>query len=338
MKVGVDARALLAGRGVARFTRGLLAALADGHGEDEWLAFVPGRTPVAPVHPRVTLVRHHLGGRALFGAAAVARRPTLAGLLGGVDVAWLPAPAPVAPGAPYVLTVHDRSWERRPQDFSAYERAWHRLARPRALARAAAAVTADSRAVAGELRAAWGVDAMVVSPGVDGGPTTAPAREPVAAPGRYLLFVGARDPRKGLDVARAAHERARARGLDAELVVVGDGLRRVDDAELAALYARALAVVAPSYLEGFGLVALEAAAHGTPAVVSDLPCFAETLGDAALRVAVGDAGALADALLRIVGDDALRARLGAAARERAALYTWERAAAALHPLLARAAA
>src|SRR3954463_14141062 len=148
MKVGVDARALLAGRGVARFTRGLLAALADGHGGDEWLAFVPGDTPVAPVHPRVTLVRHRLGGRPRVGAAAVARRPTLARLLGGIDVAWLPAPAPVAPGAPYVLTVHDRSWERRPPDFRAYARAWHRVARPRALARAAAAVTADSHAVA----------------------------------------------------------------------------------------------------------------------------------------------------------------------------------------------
>ena len=203
MKVGVDARALLAGRGVARFTRGLLAALADGHGDDQWLAFVPGRAPVAPVHPRVTLVRHRLGGRALFGAAALARRPTLAGLLGGVDVAWLPAPAPVAPGAPYVLTVHDRSWERRPQDFSAYERAWHRVARPRALARGAAAVTADSHAMAAELRAAWGVQATVVSPGVDGGPSAAPARRAVPAPERYLLFVGARDPRKGLDVATA---------------------------------------------------------------------------------------------------------------------------------------
>ena len=336
MKVGVDARALLAGRGVARFTRGLLAALADGHREDEWLAFVPGRTAVAPVHPRVTLVRHRLGGRALFGAAAVARRPTLAGLLGGVDVAWLPAPAPVAPGAPYVLTVHDRSWERRPRDFSAYERAWHHLARPRVLARGAAAVTADSHAVAAELHAAGGVHATVVSPGVDGAPP--PATATGRAPGRYLLFVGARDPRKALDVATAAHARARARGLDAELVAVGDGVRRVDDAELAALYAGALAVVAPSYLEGFGLVPLEAAAHGTPAVVSDLECFAETLGDASLRVPVGDAGALADAMLRIAGDDDLRTRLGAAARERAALYTWERAAAALHPLLAQAAA
>ena len=330
MKVGVDARALLAGRGVARFTRGLLAALADGFADDEWLAFVPGRAPVAPVHPRVTLVRHRLGGRALFGAAAVARRPTLARLMGGVDVIWVPAPAPVAPGAPYVLTVHDRSWERRPHDFSAYERAWHVLARPRSLARGAAAVTADSHAVADELRAVWGVRAAVVSPGVAALPATPRA-------GRYLLFVGAQEPRKALGVLTAAHVSAQARGLDAELVVVGDGLRRVDDAELAGLYAGALAVVAPSYLEGFGLPPLEAAAHGTPAVVSDLACFAETLGDAALRVPVGDAGALADALLRIAGDDALRARLGAAARARAALYTWERAAAVLHPLLAGAA-
>jgi len=331
MKVGVDARALLAGRGVARFTRGMLATLADGFGDDDWLAFVPGRAPVAPVHPRVTLVRHRLGGRVLFGAAAVARRPTLAGLVGGVDVVWLPAPAPVAPGASYVLTVHDRSWERRPHDFSAYERAWHAVARPRALARGAAAVTADSHAVAAELEAAWDVRAAVVSPGITALPAT-------PHPGRYLLFVGARDPRKALGVLTAAHVSAQARGLDAELVVVGDGRRRVDDAELASLYAGALAVVAPSYLEGFGLPPLEAAAHGTPAVVSDLACFAETLGDAALRVPVGDAGALADALLRIAGDDALRARLGAAARERAALYTWERAAAALHGLLAEAAA
>jgi glycosyltransferase involved in cell wall biosynthesis len=330
MKVGVDARALLAGRGVARFTRGLLAALAERFEGDEWLAFVPGRTPVTPVHPRVRLVRHRLGGRALFAAAAIARRPTLAALVGGADVVWLPAPAPVAPGAPYVLTVHDRSWERRPHDFSAYERAWHALARPRALARAAAAVTADSHAVAAELRGAWGIEAAIVSPGVGALPVRPRA-------GRYLLFVGADEPRKGLDVLRDAYARARAKGLDAELVVVGDGGQRVDDGELAALYAGALAVVQPSHLEGFGLPPLEAAAHGTPAIVSDLPCFAETLGDAALRVPPGDAEALAEAIVRLAGDEALRARLGAAARERAADYTWERAADALHPLLAKAA-
>jgi glycosyltransferase involved in cell wall biosynthesis len=181
-----------------------------------------------------------------------------------------------------------------------------------------------------------------VSPGVTrltpGAP--APAGEPLLAPrGRpYLLFVGAHEPRKAPGVLDAAYSRARALGLDAELVVVGDGAARVDDRELASLYAGALAVVQPSFLEGFGLPPLEAAAHGTPAVVSALDCFAETLGDAALRVPPGDAHALAKAMLRIASDETLRARLGAAARERAAAYTWQRSAAVLHALLAGAAA
>jgi len=332
MRVAVDARALLAGRGVARFTRGLLTALADGYPDDEWVAFVPGRSPVERV-PGTRLMRSRLGGRAVFGAAALLGRPTVAELAGGADVVWVPAPAPVAPGAPYVLSVHDRSWELRPGDFTAYERAWHRAARPRELAHGAAAVTAVSKAVARELQVAWGVQAEVVSPGVRAlGEPQAPARRRP-----YLLAVGAREPRKAPEVLDAAYATARARGLDADLVMVGDGVARVDDRELAALYAGALAVVQPSHLEGFGLPPLEAAAHGTPAVVSALDCFAETLGGAALTVAPGDPGALADALLRIATDDALRRRLGAAARDRAAAYTWERSAATLHALLARAA-
>jgi len=342
MRVAVDARALRSGRGVARWVRGVLGALADAHPEDDWAAVVPGRAPVAPVHPRVRVVHTALPSRALHGAAAVARRPRVAALAGGADVVWLPAPAPVAPGAPYVLSVHDRSWEQRPEDFTRYERAWHALARPRALARNAAAVTAVTHAVARDLRSTWRVDAHVVSPGV------ASADGVVPRQGRYLLWVGALEPRKAPDVLAEAYARARSRGLDAELVVVGAGrealdspgvvrVGAVDDHELAGLYAGALALVAPSRLEGFGLGPLEAGVHGTPSIVSDLDVFDETLGQAALRVGRDDPEALARALLRIAGDAPLRARLGTAARERAAAYSWERSARALHDLLAQAA-
>ena len=342
MRVAVDARALCSGRGVARWVHGVLTALADAHPDDEWAALVPGRAPVAHPPAGVELVRTALPSRALHGAAALAGRPRIAAATEGADVVWLPAPAPAAPGAPYVLSVHDRSWERRPGDFTRYERAWHAVARPRAQARHAAAVTAVSHAVADELAAVWSVHATVVSPGV------APATPVTPRPGRYFLWVGALEPRKAPSVMAAAFAAARARGLDAELVVAGagrqpiggDGVRALGpagDVALAALYAGALAVVTPSLLEGFGLPALEAAAHGTPAIVSDLPCFAETLGDAALRVPPGDADALADALLAVAGDPPLRGRLGAAARARAAAYTWNGAAAALYPLLAGAA-
>ena len=140
MRVGVDGRSLVGGgaRGVAHYTGALLEALAAAFPDDEYRVLLPrGRAAV----PRgIVPVRHPLPARALFGAAALAGRPTPASLLPGSDVLWAPAPAPLAVGdAPFVLTVHDRSWEQRPGDFTPYERAWHAAARPRRLARRAGA-------------------------------------------------------------------------------------------------------------------------------------------------------------------------------------------------------
>ena len=338
----VDARALGSGRGVARWVHGVLGALAEAHPDDEWAALVPGRAPVADPPAGVELVRTALPSRALHGAAALTGRPRIAAAAGGRMSSGCP-PAPAAPARALRAQPPRPLVGAAPQQLTRYERLWHAIARPRVQARHAGALTAVSHAVADELAAAWAVRATVVSPGV------APAATVTPRPGRYLLWVGALEPRKAPDVMAAAFAAARSQGLDAELVVVGtgreplggDGVRAVGaagDAALAALYAGALAVVTPSRLEGFGLPALEAAAHGTPAIVSDLPCFAETLGDAALRVPCGDADALAEALLRVAGDPALRERLGAAARTpRAAAYTWDGAAAALYPLLAEAA-
>ncbi|HMJ32875.1 MAG TPA: glycosyltransferase family 1 protein [Baekduia sp.] len=305
MLVGVDARALAARRGVARYTRRMLEALAALDGV-EVRALVPGRDPVAPV-AGVELRRTPAPSRIVHGAGALLGRPRVDALLGGPDVTWLPAPAPVAVGAPFALTVHDLSWEERPGDFTRYERVWHRVARPASLARRAAAVICDAPAVAADLAVRWGVDARVVEPGTDAA-GTAPSGAPRTTP--YILFVGALEPRKGLDVLAAAWPRA---GLDGvELVIAGEGreavpgathLGHVTDDELHALYAGALAVVLPSRLEGYGLPPREAAAHGTPSIVSDLPTL-QLPGT--LRVAPGDADALAAALRRLPAE---RARL-----------------------------
>ncbi|HEU4975916.1 MAG TPA: glycosyltransferase [Baekduia sp.] len=325
MLVGVDARHLAARRGVARYTRRMLEALAP---LADVRALVPGRAPVAPV-AGVAHRRSALPSRALHGLGAIAGRPRIDRLLGDPDVTWLPAPAPAAVGGPFVLTVHDLSWEERPQDFTAYERAWHRVARPRALARRAAAVVVDAAPVAVLLRERWGVEAIVVEPGID---HVAGVR---ARPGRYVLYVGALEPRKGLDVLADAWARAPLEGV--ELVIAGEGrlrvpgathLGHVSDAELHALYAGALAVVLPSRLEGYGLPPREAAAHGTPSVVSDLPTLRLP---GTLRVPPGDAAALAEALRRLPAE---RDRL---VGELPPPRTWAQAAAELLAVLSDAA-
>jgi glycosyltransferase involved in cell wall biosynthesis len=83
-------------------------------------------------------------------------------------------------------------------------------------------------------------------------------------------------------------------------------------------------LVAPSrredrsgWCEGFGLAAVEALKVGTPVVGYRNGALPEVLGDCALMVEEGDRGALADGVLRVLGDSTLRRRLANAGRRRA---------------------
>ena len=360
MRVAVDGRALRPGavheRGVGRYLRCLLEALAEGGPDDEYAVVVAGgREPEPFGAPRVRLVRSRVPGRVLFGAAALAGRPRLDRIAGACDVAWAPAVAPLAVsrGVPLVLTLHDLSFEHA-SDFGRYDRMWHRLARPLELARRADRVICPSAAVR-DAAAAWGVPAerlRVVRSGPGRPPQPADgASLPPGISAPFVLAVGALEPRKLPGVLVEAHRIARSRGLEAGLVLAGDGpLRRelagshaavlghVPDPTLEALYGSALVVSCVSRDEGFGFTPLEALARGVPPIVADLPVFAETLGEGALRVPAGDVEALADALLRLEREPGLRERLVEAGREAVAALSWERAARETRAVLAEAAA
>jgi glycosyltransferase involved in cell wall biosynthesis len=226
---------------------------------------------------------------------------------------------------------------------------WHRAIRFRRLVSQAAAVVCDVQVTATSIIEGWGVPegrVRVVSPGpglveraVDGAMGHTSARSP------YFLVVGALEPRKAPGLVLAAHARARSAGLQAGLLFAGAGRVAVPgaevvqptDDELRELYAGALAVVQPAHLEGFGFPPVEGLAHGTPAIVADLPLSNETIGGGALRFPPGDEAALADALLRMEREDGLRKRLVAAGREAIAPLSWDRAASELRAVLAEAA-
>jgi glycosyltransferase involved in cell wall biosynthesis len=340
MRVALDGRSLRAadaGRGISVYVDCLLSELRRTHAGDRFEPVVDRR------FQRL--------------AAAAFRRPRLDRLAGGCDLLWLPAPAPFAAstGVPVVLTLHDISFEHRPSDYTRYERAWHLAARPRRIARSATRVIAVSEAVRAQALAEWSLDPVRVTTVLSGPgrPPRAPGRLPAGVEPGFVLAVGALEPRKRPGLLIEAHGRARRRGLRAELLFAGPGeppagvsgaredgrrfLGYVDDSTLEALYRAALVVACPSREEGFGFTPLEAATRGTPAVVAALAPFRETLGDAALMVAPGDAEALADALLRLEREPELRDRLAAAARDAAQRLSWERAARETHAVLVAAA-
>ena len=84
----------------------------------------------------------------------------------------------------------------------------------------------------------------------------------------------------------------------------------------------------PSLFEGYGMVLTEAVARGLPIVCTTGGAAAETVPDAAaIKVAPGDAAALADALRSLIGDAARRQRLADASwRASQRLVRWEETA------------
>ncbi|CAM5546592.1 glycosyl transferase family 1 [Streptomyces tanashiensis] len=170
-------------------------------------------------------------------------------------------------------------------------------------------------------------------------------------PGRIVTTSSADVPLKGLIHLIEALAKLRTENPDAHLVVVGrraedgpvaaaieryglDGavefVKGISDAELVDLVRSAQVSCVPSLYEGFSLPAAEAMATGTALVATTggaIPEVAGPDGETCLAVPPADAGALAAALGRVLGDPGLRARLGAAGRERVlANFTWARAA------------
>jgi phosphatidylinositol alpha-mannosyltransferase len=165
-----------------------------------------------------------------------------------------------------------------------------------------------------------------------------------------ILFVGRLEPRKGLIPLLKAFRIVRKAGCDCRLLVVGSGplerearryvmtrrllgvefLGRVSDQEKVQLFKTADVYVSPATgRESFGIVLLEAMASGTAVVCSDIHGYKGVVrrDEQALLVPPGDQRALAEAILRLVVDPALRARLGSSGLERAREFGWDRIAA-----------
>jgi phosphatidylinositol alpha-1,6-mannosyltransferase len=128
-------------------------------------------------------------------------------------------------------------------------------------------------------------------------------------PNAELLVVGGGEGRGDLEAL------AREKGVSGAVSFPGE----VSDAELDALYRDADLYAMPSEGEGFGLVFAEAMARGLACIASREDAGSEVVvdGETGLHVAPRDLDEIHTAVVRLLGDDSLRERMGEAGRERA---------------------
>jgi glycosyltransferase involved in cell wall biosynthesis len=99
-------------------------------------------------------------------------------------------------------------------------------------------------------------------------------------------------------------------------------LGRISDDDLAKALSEAVCFLFPSRIEGFGLPAVEAMAHGCPVVASTAPCLPEICADAALYAEPDDLSAWLDAVVRLRSNTALRGKLVQQGFARAERFSW----------------
>jgi glycogen(starch) synthase len=249
-------------------------------------------------------------------------------------------------GVPLIVSSHGETFMDDQGVFRAS--ALLRLGLRRAIARAAA-VTAPSAFVLDDLRASYGlVGGTVVRNGVDLGIHANPTSVRQVPERAYLLGVGRLGEMKGFDLLVEAFAVAE---LDPgiRLVIGGDGpqferledlierrglrervqlLGRLSPQAVADAMAGALAVVVPSRVEAFGIVALEAWRSGTALVMTSRGGASEFVRDGidGLLVDPQDTSALADALSRVAESSGLRHALAEEGRRRVPDFTWAKVA------------
>jgi glycosyltransferase involved in cell wall biosynthesis len=191
----------------------------------------------------------------------------------------------------------------------------------------------------------------VVPPGID--PRFRPAERPRSAR-PSVVAVGRLMPVKQFDALITAMADVRHRVPDAELIIVGEGAERehledlvaeldgaewvrlagrISDTELVELYQTAWLVASASAAEGWGMTITEAAACGTPAVVTDITGHRDAVVDSVTGILATPAD-LAGAIVSVLADPHRRTALGRAALRRARELTWEATAAGTLQVLA----
>jgi glycosyltransferase involved in cell wall biosynthesis len=259
-----------------------------------------------------------------------------------------------------LLTVHDLAFLFYPDAAMPSLHHYLNVVVPRSVRRADALI-ADSRHTAHDLQEQWQVppERITVVQGAVDHTRFYPQRDPLRLEAvrrrynlgerPYILALSRLEPRKNFvrlieafaaarDEAELPHRLviggkkgwlydaifARVQELDLGEHVLFPGF--IADEDLPSLYSGAAFFAYPSLYEGFGLPVIEALACGTPVLTSDNSCLPEAGGPGAVYVKAEDVQSIAEGIIRLANGIDLAAQLGAAGRQHALQFTWERSA------------
>ena len=224
---------------------------------------------------------------------------------------------------PFVLTVHDMTFERYPQDVLIYDRT---IPNKKRLIAEADHIIAVSENTKRDIVEILGTDPTRISVVHHGYRMVAQPAQQLFE--RYVLYVGERKGYKNFLPWLSAIRQLLVLDPTLKIVCTGSNFTSseqevfknwgvtdsiihiaANDAQMNSLYRNALCFVFPSLYEGFGIPILEAFSNGCPVCLSNASCFPEVAADAALYFNPNDADSMYNTLKEVVASQALRKEL-----------------------------
>jgi glycosyltransferase involved in cell wall biosynthesis len=364
MHIGIDAHAIGAQQaGNETYIGNLIKSLAEVDSDNRYTLYLANAEAAARWRAEFTRRYPNFEVRLLPPPTPLVRVPVALELelrLRPVDVLHVQFTAPLFCPVPVIATIHDLAFEHMPETFTRRGSLQLKFTVRRTAKRAARIATVSEYSRQDLIRTYKLPPEKVVVTHNGIGPIFSPQpasrdeaqklRHRFGIERDFILAVGSLQPRKNLVRLIRAYAKLRSRkdGFHHQLVIVGRKLwlsneifaeaKRqewardiiltgyVSDEDLPAFYRAASAFVYPSLFEGFGIPPLEAMACGTPVVTSNTSSLPEVAGDAALLIDPYDEQSLANALLRIVNDEELRALLRENGFVQSKKFTWRNAA------------
>ncbi len=345
MKVAVDIRPLLSRpTGVGIWLHNILAAMKKYESSFQWVYFsssMKERFPEGKLEdfPPGRLVDLRIPVKILNFLFYNFRFPSLEFLTGEkLDITLSPNPM-ILPSykAKKIVTVHDLFFYENPEKVEKEFGSLYRKNLEKSL-KGADAIIAVSRYTASKIKEYFGMEEKIRV--IPEAAREFPKPEVVKGlPQNFFLFIGGCQPRKNLSALVKALDMLEE---DVYLVVVGGKpclsskkiiwLSYLSDSQLHYLYKNSLALICPSFDEGFGLPVLEAMSLGVPVACSRAGALPEAAGEAALYFDPAQPEEIAFCMKQLLSEER-RKELSAKGMERASSFSWDRAAASLIELL-----
>lgn len=371
MKIAIDIRCLMNPNysGVAQYTFNLLGNLFKIDRKNQYKLFYNSSQDISAnlpkfENPNVEFYGFKYPNKLLNSGFLFLNYPEIEKMIAGCDLFFIPNPnfCAFSSDLKKVMTIHDLSFELYPYFFSAKQRLWHKIIRPRNLIARTSAIIADSDNTKNDLINIYQVPAekiKVIYPGVNheiyqpinrDDPKLNQVKEKYHLPDQFILYLGTIEPRKNIEgIVEAFNQyKKNADNHDCNLVIAGNKgwkyqrafktaatssfsdqikfIGYVSENDKPYLYNLAKLFIFPSFYEGFGLPVLEAQACGLPVIASINSSFPEVLENSAILVNPDNLSEISRAVNDILTDFKLNNYLIEKGQINSQRFSWQKCA------------